>query len=343
MIRRGLLVLCATCAAVLLPWTAYLGTTLPTDHRADAWRAAWVGFDLALFLLFGCALWLGGRRHPMAAPVMTATAALLLCDAWFDIVLDWGSAAVWASVASAALVEIPLAAVLLAFGRQMLSGGMARHVLTAGDVRAQRDSTVARVMTALADGPLDTGAIATRTGLTPHAVTASLGEAANVRQVRRLADGRWRQLPVSFERPSPAGLGEADRRTLEAFYDEKLHQELELFAWAAARHHEFGEWAKGSRSSMWLTERELRRFDREYLDLVLRYGMLHQVPAEGTREFAVRWYAFPTRDEFERGVVPGPQPSTAQVSPPCSKASSSSSVAGPFGDAASTCARTPSS
>ncbi|GGB28493.1 hypothetical protein GCM10011492_18420 [Flexivirga endophytica] len=305
MIRRLLLVLLAVCAAVLLPWTTYLGRTLPASHQADGWRVAWVGFDIALMLLLACALWLGRRRHRMATSVMTATAALLGCDAWFDIVLDWGAPDDWASIAMACVVEIPLAVVLLVSGRQLLSGGMARHTLTAEDVRLQRRPSTAQILEALEDGPATVEAIIELTGLQPSVVEETLRGLRRSRHVRRSRGGRWVAVPISLQRPAAESLSPEDRQTVEAFYDGKILQETELFEWAAAQHSEFADWVKGSRSRMLLTERELIRFDREYLDLVMRYAQLHAAPTGQTRELAVRWYAFPTREDHERVLAAG--------------------------------------
>ncbi|WNI19048.1 hypothetical protein [Actinacidiphila sp. ITFR-21] len=46
-------------------------------------------------------------------PSAVATATLLCCDAWFDIVLDWNGGAPTGSVLTAAFAELPLAALLL--------------------------------------------------------------------------------------------------------------------------------------------------------------------------------------------------------------------------------------
>lgn len=300
MTRRLLLVLLAVCAAVLLPWTTYLGHTLPTSHQADGWRVAWVGFDIGLLLLLATALWLGRRRHPMATSVMTATAALLVCDAWFDIVLDWGSSDVAVSVVTAVFIEIPLAAVLFVSGRQLLSGGMARHTLTAEDVQLQRRPSTSQVLDVLGDRPATAERIAVETGLDPSVVDETLRGLRRSRHVRRGRGGRWIAVPISVQRPASDSLDAADRETIEEFYDAKLQQELELFEWAAAQHAVLADWTKGSRSRMLLTERELVRFDHEYLDLVMRYAQLHAEPTTQTREFAVRWYAFPTREDQER-------------------------------------------
>lgn len=300
-----LLILLASCAVVLLPWTAYLGRTLPTSHQVDGWRVAWVGFDVGLMILLLGALWLGRRRHRMAVAVMTATAALLVCDAWFDLVLDWDSSQVWLSGAMALLVEIPLAAVLFISGQQLLSGGMARHTMTAEDVRLQSDPDTAKVMDALADGPVSAETVVATTGLPPAIVAGTLHGLRRSRLVRRGRDGRWSAVPISLVRPVSASLSPEDREAVDAFYDQKLRRDLQLFEWAADHHLEFAEWAKGSRSGMWLTERELVRFDHEYLELVMRYSQLHAAPTARTREVAVRWYAFPTREDHERATAPG--------------------------------------
>lgn len=306
MTRRLLLVLLAICAAVLLPWTTYLGHTLPTSFQADGWRLVWVGFDIGLLLLLAAALWLGQRRHRMATSVMTATAALLVCDAWFDIVLDWGSPDAWVSVASAAVIEIPLAAVLLLSGRQLLSGGMARHTLTAEDVRLQRRPSTPRVLEALAAEPATAERIAELTGLQPAVIDETLRGLRRSRRVRRGRGGRWAVVPISLQRPAAESLDPAERQTIEAFYAGKLQEDLELFEWAAGKQTALGEWTKGSRARMLLTERELIAFDHEYLDLVMRYAQLHAERTERTREFAVRWYAFPTREDQDRiGAVEG--------------------------------------
>jgi hypothetical protein len=43
----------------------------------------------------------------------TATAVLLICDAWFDVSLAFGTSGVWLSAVLAACVELPLALYLI--------------------------------------------------------------------------------------------------------------------------------------------------------------------------------------------------------------------------------------
>ncbi len=47
----------------------------------------------------------------MLTAIITAT--LLVCDAWFDVVLDWGTRHVAVSIATALLAELPLAGLLV--------------------------------------------------------------------------------------------------------------------------------------------------------------------------------------------------------------------------------------
>lgn len=96
----------------LLFWVAYLAVKLPTHKVAFHYDIAWVGFDcgLAAALLVTGALVL--RRSPHVILPAAGTAALLLADAWFDVVTSRGEALALA-VVLAMLVELPLAALAL--------------------------------------------------------------------------------------------------------------------------------------------------------------------------------------------------------------------------------------
>jgi hypothetical protein len=118
--RRRVLWQLGLCVAALVPWTAYLAVSLPERFEARYWPMVWVGFDvmlLASLAAAGAAVWL--RRQAMV-PLSYVAATLLVCDAWFDISLSWGQDDVWASVASAVLVELPLAVLFLVRARRVL-------------------------------------------------------------------------------------------------------------------------------------------------------------------------------------------------------------------------------
>lgn len=123
MIRRMLLVFLGAGAVFLVPWTVYLAQTLPDQYDIGQWRTAWVGFDVVLLTCFAAGAWLGLRRRRAAVPLLTATAALLCCDAWFDVMLDWTSPDRTTSVLLAVFAELPIAALLLLAARRLLTDG----------------------------------------------------------------------------------------------------------------------------------------------------------------------------------------------------------------------------
>ncbi|MFU8875181.1 hypothetical protein [Micromonospora sp. SL4-19] len=104
-------------ALITLPWAVYLALTLPRHAVTTHYRAAWVGFDLGLAALLGLTGWYayrGDRRVVLAA---TATATMLVVDAWFDVITTAAGRDLVMSVLLAALVELPLAGVCLWIAR----------------------------------------------------------------------------------------------------------------------------------------------------------------------------------------------------------------------------------
>jgi hypothetical protein len=111
--RRRLLAGAAlTAAAVLCAWTIGLIVTLPQHEVVEQWRLVWVGFDVAEVAGFATTGWAALRRRQLVIPAALVTGTLLLCDAWFDVVLSWGSDEELLSLLTAFLVEIPLALLL---------------------------------------------------------------------------------------------------------------------------------------------------------------------------------------------------------------------------------------
>jgi hypothetical protein len=56
---------------------------------------------------------LGWLRHRAVILAALATALLLICDAWFDVSLAFGTPEIWLSAALAAFAELPLAFYLI--------------------------------------------------------------------------------------------------------------------------------------------------------------------------------------------------------------------------------------
>jgi hypothetical protein len=116
--RLGLLVLVVCCVA-LAAWIAILLLTLPGRYTSSDWRAVWVGLDIAELLGFAATAWAAWHQRQVVIFLMVMTGTLLLCDAWFDLALDYGSSDFTASVLSAVLAELPLAFLLFAAARRL--------------------------------------------------------------------------------------------------------------------------------------------------------------------------------------------------------------------------------
>ncbi|MFF4649038.1 hypothetical protein [Streptomyces sp. NPDC001380] len=117
--RRALRVLVVACLA-LIPWIAHLAMSLPVHYVARQWRYAWVGFDAGLLAALAGTAWSAWRRRQVVIPLAVATAVLLVCDAWFDVMLACGSRDFLAAPASALLVGLLLAGCLLLRARRLL-------------------------------------------------------------------------------------------------------------------------------------------------------------------------------------------------------------------------------
>jgi hypothetical protein len=93
-------------ALILLPWTIYLGYSLPSRQVSPHYDAAWVGFDVMLVVALASTGYFALRRSRYLATAATAT--LLVVDAWFDVMTSPPSQRL-ESVALAVLIELPLA------------------------------------------------------------------------------------------------------------------------------------------------------------------------------------------------------------------------------------------
>jgi len=98
---------------VMLPWTLDLLQTLPDRAVSHNYRLAWVGFDVLLMLAMGRTAWLAWRRSPYVVNVASATTALLVVDAWFDVTTAPARGLLQACVL-ALFVELPAAVLSLA-------------------------------------------------------------------------------------------------------------------------------------------------------------------------------------------------------------------------------------
>jgi hypothetical protein len=118
--RRFALLLTMACCIGLAGWIAILILTLPGHYTSSDWRAVWVGLDIAEMFGFAVTGWAAWNQRQVVIFFMIITGTLLLCDAWFDVALNYGSSGFMASVLSALLAELPLAFVMFAGARQLI-------------------------------------------------------------------------------------------------------------------------------------------------------------------------------------------------------------------------------
>jgi hypothetical protein len=115
--RRWAAALLAVLGVGLLPWALWLGLSLPSRKVAEHWDLAWVGFDLVLaasLLATSAALM---RRSPLLEALAAGTGALLVADAWFDIVTASSTQERWFAIGLALVGELPLATVCFVLAR----------------------------------------------------------------------------------------------------------------------------------------------------------------------------------------------------------------------------------
>ena len=102
--------LSALCAIALVPWIVYLAYVLPGHARAAHYDIAWVGFDVGLCVVLLALAWCAARRKPATEALAAVAATFLVVDAWFDVTTASGRARFLSALASAVLIELPLAA-----------------------------------------------------------------------------------------------------------------------------------------------------------------------------------------------------------------------------------------
>jgi hypothetical protein len=92
-----------------IPWTFFLDSALPTSHVFHHWDIAWTGLDVALICMLLITGILAKRKSLWIIVTAATTGALLIIDAWFDVVSSAGGKHFWAALIMAAVVELPLA------------------------------------------------------------------------------------------------------------------------------------------------------------------------------------------------------------------------------------------
>jgi hypothetical protein len=117
-LRQWVIVSFAAAGIGLLPWTAWLTSSLSSTHVTTDWDLAWGGFDTGLALLFVATATAAYYRSPWVGAFSASLGTLLVTDAWFDVVLSshWDERRY--AILLAALAELPAAAVCFWIARR---------------------------------------------------------------------------------------------------------------------------------------------------------------------------------------------------------------------------------
>lgn len=108
------------CCTVLVGWIIVLIFTLHRTYVSTHWRLAWVGFDIVLLAAFAATGWAFWRGRQIVIACLIVTGTLLCCDAWFDVILDLRTADMWTSIASALVIELPVAFLMFTVARRLI-------------------------------------------------------------------------------------------------------------------------------------------------------------------------------------------------------------------------------
>ncbi|MFJ1767178.1 hypothetical protein ACIOD2_43080 [Amycolatopsis sp. NPDC088138] len=146
-----------------------------------------------------------------------------------------------------------------------------------------------RALPASADG------LTTATGRPAAEIAASLEVLAAGGYAERHGDGVWHATPQYLREPRPDEFDEPHRSLVAAYLDDMYERELGLLTWAVAHREEFGSWARAQRASVRVTEPQLRELEAAYREMLAPYCHQPRRSAPGTREVALRFYAFPSQ------------------------------------------------
>jgi hypothetical protein len=114
----------------LLPWIAYIAISLPARQLSPNYDIAWAGFDLLLFGGLASTAYSALRRSRYLSSAATATATILIVDAWFDVMTSPSHERPQALLLCI-VVELPLAALCFWLSHHTLALSERRILLIA--------------------------------------------------------------------------------------------------------------------------------------------------------------------------------------------------------------------
>lgn len=129
-IRRHRIGLLTVGSIGLIPWTIYLGITLPDHYIVQDWTLTWTGFDVILTLMFAATALLAYLRRQLVVLASFSSGILLMCDAWFDLTTSHGDDRLVA-LGFALAIELPVGGFLIYAALQLLRATMEALLLDA--------------------------------------------------------------------------------------------------------------------------------------------------------------------------------------------------------------------
>lgn len=99
----------AMLALVLVPWTIYLGASLPRHHLSAHWNVSWTGLDVGLIVAMLATGLCAYMKSMWVVITATTAGSFLLLDAWFDVLSEHTGSLFHQAILSAMLFEVPLA------------------------------------------------------------------------------------------------------------------------------------------------------------------------------------------------------------------------------------------
>jgi hypothetical protein len=139
-------------AMVLVPWTIFLGLTLPPKYNAGHWNLLWTGFDIGLLCVLGYAAWAAWFRRQILAATAIVAGTLLLCDAWFDVITSIGHRDQWLTLLTGFGGELPLAVFFFWLYRRIVLNTLAAFHQLIGNEPPPRRLRDARILRLTRDG-----------------------------------------------------------------------------------------------------------------------------------------------------------------------------------------------
>ena len=116
----------------MIPWVLFLSRTLPAGATDCHWALAWVGLDSCEALALFATGWLLLRADNRCVLAATATAVLLLTDAWLDVTSAAPGDELLTAIAMAAFAEAPIALACIALALRLIRHPFPSATETAG-------------------------------------------------------------------------------------------------------------------------------------------------------------------------------------------------------------------